>query len=82
LGHIISRDGIGPDPEKIEMIANYKTPVSADEVRSFLGLAGYYRCFIPNFGRIAQPLTAKTHKDALKNPFIWADIDQKAFMLQ
>ena len=79
LGHIISRDGIGPDPEKIEKIANYKTPVSADEVRSFLGLAGYYRRFIPNFGTIAQPLTAKTHKDALKNSFIWDDIDQKAF---
>ena len=79
LGHIISRDGIGPDPEKIEKITNYKTPVSADEVRSFLGLAGYYRRFIPNFGTIAQPLTAKTHKDALKNSFIWEDIDQKAF---
>jgi hypothetical protein len=79
LGHIISRDGVGPDAEKIEKITNYKTPVSADEVRSFLGLAGYYRRFIPNFGTIAQPLTAKTHKDALKNPFIWADIDQKAF---
>ena len=79
LGHIISRDGIGPDPETIEKIVNYKTPVSADEVRSFLGLAGYYRCFIPNFGSIAHPLTAKSHNDALKNPFIWTDIDQKAF---
>ena len=79
LGHIISRDGIGPDPKTIEKIANYKTPISADEVRSFLGLAGYYRRFIPNFGSIAQPLTAKTHKDVVKNKFIWTDIDQKAF---
>ncbi len=68
LGHIISRDGIGPDPETIEKIVNYKTPVSANEVRSFLGLAGYYRRFIPNFGSIAHPLTAKSHNDALKNP--------------
>jgi len=79
LGHIISRDGIGPDPETIEKIVNYKTPVSADEVRSFLGLAGYYRRFIPNFGSIAHPLTAKSHNDALKNPFIWTDTDHKAF---
>ena len=79
LGHIISRDGIGPDPKTIEKIANYKTPISADKVRSFLGLAGYYRRFFPNFGSIAQPLTAKTHKDVVKNKFIWTDIDQKAF---
>jgi hypothetical protein len=44
-----------------------------------LVLAGYYRRFIQNFGTIAQPLTAKTDKDALKNPFIWTEIDQKAF---
>ncbi len=56
LGHIISRDGIGPDPETIDKIVNYKTPVSADEVRSFLGLAGYYRRFIPNFGSLSHPL--------------------------
>ena len=66
LGHIISRDGIEPDPKTIEKIANYKTPISADEVRSFLGLAGYYRRFIPNLGSIAQSLTAKTHKDVVK----------------
>ena len=67
LGHVISKTGIAPDPAKKDKIANYKVPTSADEVRSFLGLAGYYRRFILNFGSIARPLTAKTHKDVSKN---------------
>ena len=79
LGHVISRTGIAPDPAKIDKIANYKVPTSADEVRSFLGLAGYYRRFILNFGSIARPLTAKTHKDFSKKPFTWTEIDQAAF---
>jgi hypothetical protein len=58
---------------------NYKTPLSADDVRSFLGLVGYYRKFSPNFGSIAKPLTRKTHKDMLKQPFVWTEEDQKAF---
>jgi hypothetical protein len=49
LVHIISRDGIGPDPKTIEKIANYKTPISADEVRSFLGLADYYRRWLEKY---------------------------------
>ena len=79
LGHIILAAGISPDPQKIERIATYKVPSSADEVRSFLGLAGYYRRFIANFGKIAASLTAKTHKDMAKEPFIWTEKDQNAF---
>ena len=79
LGHVISRTGIAPDPAKIDKIANYKVPTSADEVRSFLGLAGYYRRFILNFGSIVRPITAKTHKDVSKKPFTWTEIDQAAF---
>ena len=79
LGHVISRAGIAPDPGKIEKIANYKVPSSAEEVRSFLGLAGYYRRFISNFGSIARPLTAKTHKDVSKQSFTWTKEDQAAF---
>ncbi len=65
LGHVITAEGIKPNPAKIEQIKNYKTPTSADEVRSFLGLVGYYRTFSPDFGAIAKPLTRKTHKDML-----------------
>ena len=79
LGHVITPEGIHPDPAKIEKIVNYKVPTSADEVRSFLGLIGYYRRFVPNFGSIAKPLTLKTHKDLAKKKFIWTEADQKAF---
>ena len=79
LGHVITAEGIKPDPAKLEQIKNYKTPASVDEVRSFLGLVGYYRKFSPDFGAIAKPLTKKTHKDQLKQPFIWTEEDQKAF---
>ena len=79
LGHIISADGIAPDPKKIEKVKNYKIPTNADEVRSFLGLAGYYRRFIKNFGSIARPLTRKTTKEVIKQPFNWTEEDHKAF---
>ena len=79
LGHVISVGGISPDPDKIDKIANYKIPTSADEIKSFLRLAGYYRRFIPNFGSIAKPLTSKTHKDAIQLLFTWSDEDQAAF---
>ena len=67
-----------PDHGKIEKIANYKVPSSFEEFRSFLGLAGYYRRFISNFGWIARPLTAKTHKDVSKQSFTWTE-DQADF---
>ena len=70
---------IAPDPGKIDQIVNYKTPTSVDEVRSFLGLAGYYRRVIKEFGSIAKPLTAKTQKEASKLPFTWDEKDQAAF---
>ena len=68
LGHIITQDGIAPDPQKIQKIKDYPVPTSADEVHSFLGLAGYYRRFNPNFGKVAKSLTQKTQKAALKEP--------------
>ena len=79
LGHIISGEGISPNPSTIKAIVNYAKPTSVDEVRSFLGLAGYYRRFIPHFGSIAKPLTRKTHKDVINEPFNWTNEDQKAF---
>lgn len=58
LGHIVSGDGIRPDPRKIAVVANWPAPRNVRELRSFLGLASYYRRFIHNFSMIAKPLNA------------------------
>ncbi|GKA74218.1 putative reverse transcriptase domain-containing protein, partial [Tanacetum coccineum] len=62
LGHVINGDGIHVDPSKIEAVKNWKAPKTLTEVRSFLGLAGYYRRFIKNFSKIAKSLTILTQK--------------------
>ncbi|GKC05628.1 putative reverse transcriptase domain-containing protein [Tanacetum coccineum] len=59
---MINKDGIHVDPSKIEVVKNWKAPRTPSEVRSFLGLAGYYRRFIDNFSKIAKPLTVLTQK--------------------
>ncbi|GJS84754.1 putative reverse transcriptase domain-containing protein [Tanacetum coccineum] len=62
LGHVINGNGIHVDPSKIEAVKNWKAPRTPTEVRSFLGLAGYYRRFIENFSKIAKSLTILTQK--------------------
>ena len=62
LGHVVSSKGISVDPIKIEAVINWKAPKSVTEIRSFLGLVGYYRRFVEGFSRIAAPLTALTRK--------------------
>ncbi|CAA0837933.1 Uncharacterized mitochondrial protein AtMg00860, partial [Striga hermonthica] len=62
LGHIVTARRIEVDPSKIEAVSKWDTPRSAADVRSFLGLAGYYRTFIEGFSKIAQPLTNLTKK--------------------
>ena len=62
LGHIISEEGIKPDPQKIECINSYPIPRCVKDVRAFLGLAGWYRKFIKNFSQVALPLTNLTKK--------------------
>lgn len=57
LGHIICREGVKPNPNKIKAIKKYPIPKTPTEIKRFLGLLGYYRKFIPNFARITKPLT-------------------------
>ncbi|GJR27034.1 putative reverse transcriptase domain-containing protein [Tanacetum coccineum] len=76
LGHVINGDGIHVDPSKIEVVKNWKAPRTSSEVRSFLGLAGYYRRFIENFSKIAKPLTVLTQKtlfDGQKDSIVYYD---------
>ena len=68
LGHIVSVDGILPTNKKIQAVESFPQPKTQTEVRSFLGLAGYYRKFIKNFAKISLPLTNLT-KDTI--PFVW-----------
>ncbi|KAG8474362.1 hypothetical protein CXB51_034083 [Gossypium anomalum] len=63
LGHIVSGEGIKVDPSKISAIVDWKPPKNVSEVRSFLGLAGYYRRFVKGFSMIATPLTRLLRKD-------------------
>ena len=58
LGHVISASGVATDPAKIQAVANWSSPTSIKDLRSFLGLAGYYRRFVRNFGLLAKPLTS------------------------
>ncbi|KAK1415010.1 hypothetical protein QVD17_30779 [Tagetes erecta] len=62
LGHVVNEKGIHVDPAKVESIQNWPTPKTPSEIRQFLGLAGYYRRFTEGFSKVAQPLTALTHK--------------------
>jgi len=76
LGHIIFETGISVDPNKIQDVLNWKSPESVSEIRSFLGLAGYYRRFVPEFSKIARPMT-ELFKKGVK--FIWDDKCEQAF---
>ena len=62
LGHIILEEGISVDPKKIEAIMNWPTPRNLTDVRSFMGLTGYYRRFIEGFSKVAHPVTSLKKK--------------------
>ena len=76
LGHVISKEGIRPDPAKTEKVQRFPTPVDATKVRQFLGLASYYRRFVPGFAQIAAPLHALTKKNAV---FHWTPECESVF---
>ncbi|MCH80451.1 retrotransposon protein, partial [Trifolium medium] len=76
LGHVISQGGVAVDQAKVEAVLNWEKPRNVSEVRSFLGLAGYYRRFIMKFSQIALPLTRLTRKDV---PFVWDEECEQSF---
>ncbi|GKB68326.1 retrotransposon protein, putative, ty3-gypsy subclass [Tanacetum coccineum] len=76
LGHIVSADGIIMDPSKVEAITKWPRPTTVTEVRSFLGLAGYYRRFVEGFSRLALPLTQLMRKG---EKFVWTDERNESF---
>ncbi|WVZ70468.1 hypothetical protein U9M48_019134 [Paspalum notatum var. saurae] len=69
LGHILSEKGVAVDPSKVEDMLNWKQPKTVTEIRSFLGLAGYYRRFIKDFSKTAKPMTSLTKKNA---KYMWS----------
>lgn len=76
LGHIVSKDGLRPDPAKFEVIKNWPTPKTVKEVQSFLGLVNYYRRFVKHFAAIAKPLYNLTKTD---KTFEWTHECEQAF---
>ena len=76
LGHIVSEEGIRVDPKKIEVIIEWKPPRNFTEVRSFLGLAGYYRKFVKGFSMTAGPMTRLLQKNVR---FEWSEKCQASF---
>jgi transposase InsO family protein len=77
LGHVVSADGIKPDPKKVAAVTEWPTPTSVREVRGFLGLTGYYRRFIKHYAQKAYPLTELT-KENVK--WCWRDeVEGQAF---
>jgi hypothetical protein len=76
LGQVISPDGITVDPSKVRDVLDWKPPMSVHQVRSFLGLVGYYRRFILNFSKISKPITELLKKG---NKYVWRTDYDKLF---
>ena len=76
LGYIVSRDGIRTSPDRTRAFRNFPVSRNVKEVRSFLGLASFYRRLVPKFAQIAKPMSELLRKDA---PFVWSERQQTAF---
>ncbi|CAI7839790.1 unnamed protein product [Closterium sp. NIES-53] len=75
LGHMVSAQGVHVDPKKIEAVRTWKTPENVKELQQFLGFANYYNRFVPQYAKIATPLTNLLKKNTL---FKWEDVHQQA----
>jgi hypothetical protein len=76
LGHMVLPEGITVDPGKVNEVLEWKPLTTVPEVRSFLGLAGYYHQFIPNFSKIEKPITELLKKE---NKYLWREACDEAF---
>jgi hypothetical protein len=76
LGHLVSEEGIKPDPAKVDKVENFSVPINTTELRGFIGLASYYRRFVQDFATIVEPMNRLLRKDI---PFIWNEACEKAF---
>jgi hypothetical protein len=76
LGHIISKGGIFVDPSKVQVVLSWNAPTSVGDIKSFLGLAGYYRRFIQGFSKISKPMKELLEKD---KKFKWTPACEASF---
>jgi hypothetical protein len=76
LGHVVSKGGISVDPSKVQDVLSWNTLTSVSDIRSFLGLAGYYRRFIEGFSKISKPMTELLEKD---KKFEWMPACEASF---
>lgn len=76
MGYVVSAEGIAADGQKVLAVSSFPVPSDLKQLRSFLGLASYYRRLVKNFAQVAHPLFALTRKDT---PFLWSVPCQQAF---
>ena len=76
LGHVVSASSVSVDPENVEVVMSWERPKLVFEIRSFLGLDGYYKRFIEDFSRLAPPMTKLTRKEVM---FEWNDSCERVF---
>ena len=78
MGHVVSKDGVSMDSTKVTSIIDWPRPISVTEVRSFLGLAGYYRQFVEGFSHIALPFINLTRKEVSLSGMMIVSVTSKS----